>query len=173
MKQYTSKEFIRIVKKNGFVLNRYNGDHAIFVNDKGRHISIPKKLECVIARRLIKENNLNIDIKNKKKMSESGYYPPGAEQDPTAPFNEKTPKFVEAEVFISITMSKTFIVKVSEEDLENGTLDKDVVVNNNIILPTTVPMALEEAVTEKQKKKLMDDVSDWDVDDYEVLIDKK
>ena len=42
-------------------------DHAIYVNDKGRHISIPKNLECVIARRLIKENNLITDIKKKKK----------------------------------------------------------------------------------------------------------
>ena len=63
MKQYTSREFIRIVKKNGFQYSRHNGDHAIYVNDKGRHISIPKNLECVIARRLIKENNLNTNIK--------------------------------------------------------------------------------------------------------------
>lgn len=43
------------------------GDHAIYVNDKGRHISMPKNLECVIARRLIKENNLITDIKRRKK----------------------------------------------------------------------------------------------------------
>lgn len=60
MKQYTQKEFIRIVKRNGYNYNRHNGDHAIYINDKGKHISIPQKLECVIARRLIKENNLNI-----------------------------------------------------------------------------------------------------------------
>ena len=66
MRQYTSREFIKIVKFNGFYYNRHNGDHAIYVNDKGRHISIPKNLECVIARRLIKENNLITDIKRKK-----------------------------------------------------------------------------------------------------------
>lgn len=66
MKQYTSREFIKIVKFNGFWYDRHNGDHAIYVNDKGRHISIPKNLECVIARRLIKENNLNIYIKRRK-----------------------------------------------------------------------------------------------------------
>lgn len=64
MKQYTQREFIRIVKRNGFSYNRHNGDHAIYVNERGRHISIPQKLECVIARRLIKENNLNINVKN-------------------------------------------------------------------------------------------------------------
>lgn len=60
MKQYTSKEFIKIVKKNGFHYDRHNGGHSIYINDKGRHISIPKKIESVIARRLIKENNLKV-----------------------------------------------------------------------------------------------------------------
>ena len=63
MKQYTQREFIKICKANGFYYSRHNGDHAIYVNDEGRHISIPQKLECVIALRLTKENNLNINIK--------------------------------------------------------------------------------------------------------------
>lgn len=67
MRQYTSREFIKIVKFNGFYYNRHNGDHAIYVNDKGRHISIPKNLECVIARRLINENSLEVNIKRKRK----------------------------------------------------------------------------------------------------------
>ena len=67
MIQYTQKKFIKILIKNGFYYSRHNGDHAIYVNDKGKHISIPKNLECVIARRLIKENNLITDIKRKKK----------------------------------------------------------------------------------------------------------
>ena len=67
MRQYTSREFIKIVKFNGFYYNRHNGDHAIYVNDKGRHISIPKNLECVIARRRIKENSLEVNIKRKRK----------------------------------------------------------------------------------------------------------
>lgn len=62
MKQYTQREFIRVVKHNGYSYNRHNGDHAIYVKD-GRHISIPQKLESVIARRLIKEHKLNINIK--------------------------------------------------------------------------------------------------------------
>ena len=67
MRQYTQREFIKIVRSNGFYYNRHNGDHAIYVNDEGRHISIPKNLECVIARRLIKENNLETNLKKKKK----------------------------------------------------------------------------------------------------------
>ena len=65
MKQYTRKEFIAILKKNGFYYARYKGSHSIFINDKGRHISVPYNLECVIARRLIKENNLDINLRKK------------------------------------------------------------------------------------------------------------
>lgn len=66
MKQFTSREFIKIVKLNGYFYNRSNRDHDIFINDNGDRISIPNHLECVIARRLIKENNLIIDIKRRK-----------------------------------------------------------------------------------------------------------
>ena len=62
MRQYTQKEFIKVVKSNGFRYERHSGSHAIYSRN-GRHVSIPHKLECVIARRLIKENNLNIDKK--------------------------------------------------------------------------------------------------------------
>ena len=65
MKQYTQREFIKLVVSNGFYYDRHNGDHAIYLNNEGMHISIPYHLECVIARRLIKENNLQ--TKGKKK----------------------------------------------------------------------------------------------------------
>lgn len=58
MKQFKTKEFIKLVERNGFHYVRHSGGHAIYYNDNGEHISIPKKIECVIARRLIKENNL-------------------------------------------------------------------------------------------------------------------
>lgn len=67
MKQYTYKEFTRILEKNGFYYDRHNGSHFIYVNKDGIHISVPKKLECVIALRLIKENNLDTSIKKKRK----------------------------------------------------------------------------------------------------------
>ena len=65
MRQYTLREFIKIVEFNSFYYNRHNGDHIIYVNDNSRHISIPKNLKSVIARRLIKENNLITNIKKK------------------------------------------------------------------------------------------------------------
>lgn len=65
MKQYTQREFIMVVKKNGYLYSRHNGDHAIYVKG-GNHISIPQKLESVIARRLIKENKLETNFKKRK-----------------------------------------------------------------------------------------------------------
>ena len=63
MRQYTQRAFIKIVEWNGFHYSRYKGSHAIYVNDGGRHISIPHNLESVIAQRLIKEYNLDINLK--------------------------------------------------------------------------------------------------------------
>lgn len=63
MQQWTYVEFCRMIKKNGFYYMRTNGSHSIFINKEGRHMSVPKKLNCILANRLIKENNLNIKIK--------------------------------------------------------------------------------------------------------------
>lgn len=66
MKQYTFKEFEKLLLANGFILKRQKGDHKIYVNAFGRHISIPKNVESVIAERLIKENNLSFNAKKCK-----------------------------------------------------------------------------------------------------------
>lgn len=107
MKQYTHREFVKIVKANGFCYDRHNGDHAIYVNDNGRHISIPAKLECVIARRLIKENSLELNLKKLKKMDN---LPAGAANDLRAPYNQELDE--EVEVLISVTYSKSMSVLV-------------------------------------------------------------
>lgn len=60
MKQYTFKQFKKILYNNGFFYSHNNGDHYIFKNNKGNHVSIPYHLACVIARRLIKENKLKV-----------------------------------------------------------------------------------------------------------------
>jgi predicted RNA binding protein YcfA (HicA-like mRNA interferase family) len=55
-----------MAERNGFYYMRSNGSHSIYVNKEGHHMSIPLKLVCVIARRLIKENNLDINLKRRK-----------------------------------------------------------------------------------------------------------
>lgn len=51
-------------------------------------------------------------------MIESGYYPPGAEFDPNAPYNEHENPEEEFEVTISQTLSKTISVFTSNYNLE-------------------------------------------------------
>lgn len=65
MKQWTHEEFCRMIERNGFYYMRSKGSHSIYVNQEGHHMSIPKKLVCVIARRLIKENKLDTNLKKK------------------------------------------------------------------------------------------------------------
>ena len=47
-------------------------------------------------------------------MTESGYYPPGAEHDPNAPWNQVDNPEREIEVTVSVTLSKTVKVRVSD-----------------------------------------------------------
>lgn len=146
MKQFTHREFVRVVVANGFYYNRQSGDHAIYLNEKGRHISIPLKLESVIARRLIKENNLEIDIKKLKKKRKMDNLPLGASNDPMAPFNE--PLNTEHKRFVSVTISyydtveapvnssddfieKSFYKKVFDRDIpKEFDIDEVVVLND-------------------------------------------
>lgn len=60
MKIYTEKEFNNILKMNGYSLSRQKGDHRIYVNTSGRHISVKYPINPCISRRLIKEYNLTV-----------------------------------------------------------------------------------------------------------------
>lgn len=64
MIEWDTDDFIRMLKKNGYTLakGRGMGSHSIYQNEAGNHISVPRKIKAVIARRLIKENNLNINL---------------------------------------------------------------------------------------------------------------
>lgn len=64
MKEWSTNDFGRVLRRNGYhlVKDRGNGSHLLYQNDAGNHISIPLKIKAVIARRLIKENNLNINV---------------------------------------------------------------------------------------------------------------
>lgn len=105
MRQHTSREFFRILIANGFTFNRHSGDHSVFIKD-GKHISIPETLSSVIARRLIKENNLEVDIKKLKKnkrMSEFNDNIPVGADVKEAPWNE--PLNVKHKRYVSLTIS--------------------------------------------------------------------
>ena len=67
MKQWTSREFIKLLEFNGYYYKKHSGSHSIFSNKAGRHISVPQSMKCVIIRRLIKEHNLKWNTKSKFK----------------------------------------------------------------------------------------------------------
>lgn len=179
MKQYTQRGFIRIVKNNGFQYNRHNGDHAIYVNDKGRHISIPKNLECVIARRLIKENNLITDIKRRKKIMDNYNYPMGADTE-DAPWNQVDNPEREIEVTVSVTLSKTVKIKVSDYSITDSGKDEDGEYFEDIdYSKCDLKRAVEEQITLPQDaykyvkgefdNDQYNDLKGWCVDDFEVI----
>jgi len=61
LKQYSEREFLIILRKNGYIYTRSSGSsHMIYKNGK-KEISIPKgEPNKMLARRLIKENNLRV-----------------------------------------------------------------------------------------------------------------
>ena len=172
---------IKICIANGFYYSRHNGDHAIYVNDKGRHISIPSNLECVIARRLIKENNLEVDIKKLKRSKKMNNYDyPLGSDTPDAPWNQVDNPEREVEVLVSITLSKTFKVKVSDytitdsgkdedgdyfEDIDFSECDLKRAVESQIVLPHEA----YKYITSSGNKSVKEELKDWDVDDFEVI----
>ena len=132
MRQYTHREFVKICIANGFHLNRTSGDHSIYTNKEGKHISIPMRLECVIARRLIKENNLETNIKKLKKLKRMNE-PDGASTDARNPDLLKELPITEVTVAISQTLSTTTVVKMEGEYDES---DLRRAVREQIFLPS-------------------------------------
>ena len=56
-KEFSIREFEQILKKNGFKFYRQKGDHLIYKRNS-EMIVITKKLNKMIARRLLKEYHL-------------------------------------------------------------------------------------------------------------------
>jgi hypothetical protein len=97
-------------------------------------------------------------------MKESGYYPPGAEFNSSAPFNEKSKSLVNLEVTISVTLSKTVTIQV-EDYSEEVEKDEEGFTYVNI---DTSECNLKEAVL-NQVNLPQEVFKDWIVDDFEVI----
>lgn len=97
-------------------------------------------------------------------MKESGYYPPGAEFNSSAPFNEKSKSLVNLEVTISVTLSKTVTIQV-EDYSEEVEKDEEGFTYVNI---DTSECNLKEAVL-SQVDLPQEVFKDWIVDDFEVI----
>ena len=65
MRQYTYLEMTKIVKRNGYEYVRCTGDHCIYKREGGGGTIVLTKKKNVnpcIARRLIKEHDLIVDL---------------------------------------------------------------------------------------------------------------
>lgn len=126
-------------------------------------------------------------------MIESGYYPPGAEFDSNAPWNQVDLPEKEIEVTVSVTLSKTVKITVDDYEAEvdadedgmylsydfsNCNLHK--AVEEQVVLPQNLAeytermfnhdLNLKAAGIPKYLKDAIRDCKDWCVDDYEVIL---
>lgn len=111
-------------------------------------------------------------------------YPEGADNS-SAPWNEEDKKSKEIEVCISVTLSKTVKIKVSDytiiesgvnedgepfEDIDYSTCDLKSAVEEQVYLPQDIEYVLrsfDAADTEAMAEKY----EGWNADDFEVYLD--
>ena len=68
-KNYPSRKMIIILKNNNYTYLRSSGDHDIYYNGTNKiSITVPM-INRMIARRLIKENNLKVEDKFKGELN--------------------------------------------------------------------------------------------------------
>ena len=106
-------------------------------------------------------------------------YPCGTD-GPNAPWNQEENPEREIEVTVSVTLSKTIKVMVSDYDVINSGKDEDgnyfedidysncdlkSAVEEQIVLPQTAHIYVES------NPKVHEDLSNWCVDDFEVILD--
>ena len=116
-------------------------------------------------------------------MSESGYYPLGAEHDPRAPYNEVEQKDKEVEVEITLTLTKK--TKILVDDYEIIGIDKDEEYNSSLIVDYSdcdlvksvkeqliLPNEAHEYVQSNTNigRSAIKDLKGWNIDDIDVNI---
>lgn len=61
MKDYSIREFEKILSKNGYKKRKNKGGHTVFENNKGDVVTLPSsKLFIKMTKRLIKEHELRL-----------------------------------------------------------------------------------------------------------------
>ena len=113
-------------------------------------------------------------------MYDNYNYPLGAD-NPDAPWNQKENPEREIEVTVSVTLSKTIKVKVSDYDIINSGKDEDGEYFEDIDYSNCdLKDAVEEQIAlpqsahtyVKSSPKVHEDLSNWCVDDLEVNLEE-
>ena len=117
-------------------------------------------------------------------MYDNYNYPAGADNE-SAPWNQVDPPEREVEVTISITLSKTVKIKVTDYEIINSGIDEDgeyfedidyskcnlkKAVEEKVYLPQDAEIVLRDLCTAKSEE-LADDFSGWTVDDFDVVLE--
>lgn len=114
-------------------------------------------------------------------------YPLGADSRPDAPWKEEQLPEREIEVLVAITLSKSVKIKVSDYEIidsgkdEDGDYFEDIDYSNcnlkkavleQVTLPQSAGIILnnEDSFQEDYDKNVKD-LSDWNVDEFEVILD--
>ena len=102
-------------------------------------------------------------------MSESGYYPAGAEYDPRAPWNQVDPEPRKIEVTVSITLSKTVEVEVTDYTAEEDYDGEGYYGINYDYSKCNLEQAVRDQVTLPNS---VGEFNDWVEDDFEVNLEE-
>ena len=121
---------------------------------------------------------------NESLKSNSNYPAMSQSEWDKAPWNQEELPEKEIEVTVSVTLSKTVKVKVSDyeitdsgkdedgqyfEDIDYSNCDLKKAVEEQIILPQNAYKSI--MTNTKRSKKAYEDIKDWNVDDYEIVLD--
>lgn len=55
---YSNRDFMKKLRNNGYSVSRTRGSHMVWKNANGNTITTNRDINKMVARRLIKENNL-------------------------------------------------------------------------------------------------------------------
>lgn len=113
-------------------------------------------------------------------MSEIDNYPLGADSRPDAPWKEGQLPEKEIEVLVSITLSKSVKIKVSDYEIIDSGIDEDGEYFEDIDYSNcNLKEAVEEQIELPQNacihvlphSKVYDNLAGWNVDEFEVMLD--
>lgn len=97
---------------------------------------------------------------------ESGYYPPGAENDPNAPYNQSDPETEIKEFEVTITLTKTIPIEVTS-DLDSSDQRDEAMeyIKTEVCLPHELATFVEK---DRVTKHFIEDSSDWELTEIDI-----
>ena len=118
-------------------------------------------------------------------MNRNSNYPPGAEHDPNAPYNEKEPKPVKVKLDVYLTIHKVVEIETTNYSVFEGEINDgeylppsiefdEQEIESDFLGYTTLPHELARLVSQGIANKWnLDDASGWELDNAEINIIKK